>query len=506
MSDAALRLHARRAARSGLEAFSRFTYSKYQPAPHAKRLCDAIDPLLYGGSRRVLIEMPPRHGKSFHVSERLPALFLGRNPDQHIIITSHSDKMSRRFGRRVRKLVNSPEFRELFPDVTMNRRVDANDEFETEQGGLYIATGINGNYMGAGAHLLGIDDPYKSRADAESPAVRASVLESFIDLETRLEPGASLYVLHTRWHEDDLIGWIKKTRVETGKEEWDCVTMPLISGECEQWEKVESGEASDAEVLQYQEEAALWPDRWPIEACRKIRRRTPRRTWVSLYQQKPGAKEGDRYKKSWFHRFRLGTQPKGMHRYVVSDFAVTKDDGDFTEFYGFGADEFNNIWFEDCWYGQAASNEWVESLVFFLKRYKPLTFTGESGQIRRAIEPFLVGALERESVYVNIEWLAPVGDKVARSRGSCGMASMGKFYIPETDWGDRLVQQLVEFPTSNMDHSVDAVSQIGRLMDMYGSTMKPVVEEPLRLPPPTAKYDNVHYVDFSSVPDRWKVC
>lgn len=460
------RLERRREARQHFESFCAFTFNRYMRARHQRELCEVLDKLVSGEVKRAVIEMPPRHGKSFHVSERLPAYFLGKFPELNVIATSHGEGMSKRFGRKVLSTIKQPEFKELFPGVSLNPRADSAVEFETEQGGRYIATGIRGDYMGCGANLLIIDDPYKNREQAESQSYRDAVWQSFDDLETRLEPGASMLVLHTRWHEDDLIGRIRKERIETGMEEWVIVTQPMILNECEQWDKVECGDASNEDVEKYEKEESLWPERWPLKSCRAIRRRTPRRTWISLYGQKPSAKEGDKYRREWFQRYNFGEQPDKLHKYIISDFAVSKDDGDWTEFYVVGLDNENRVFWLDAWFDQVQADEWIPALVRLINLHKPMGFYGEAGQIRRSIEPFLERLMLEERAFVKLIWLASQTDKLIRSRASIGMASLRRFYIPRCSWGDRLIDQHCAFPATNMNHSVDCTSQIGRAIEM----------------------------------------
>lgn len=425
-----------------------------------------LDDVAEGRVTRAIIEIPPRHGKSFHISERFPAYLLGRFPEHQIIATSHSEGMSKRFGRKVHGTVKSREFKELFPDVVLSKSADASDEFETEQGGRYLATSISGDYMGTGAQVVIIDDPFKNREQAESQTYRDKVWERFDDLETRLEPGGAIIILHTRWHEDDLIGRVIKERVESGKEDWVRLTMSMIKNECPQWDRVEAGEGTEEDKKKYEQEEPLWPDRWPLKVCRKIRQNKERRTWVSLYQQQPSAKEGDKYKRTYFQRFNFGEQPTNLHKYIVSDFAVTKDDGDWTEFYVVGLDDDGKVYWLDAWFDQTQADEWIPALVDLIKLHKPFGFYGEKGQIRKSVEPFLEKMMLQERAITNLIWLDSSTDKVARSRASIGLASMRRFYIPRCSWGDRLIDQHCAFPATNMDHSVDCTSQVGRAYEM----------------------------------------
>lgn len=454
----------RRAARKRLGAFCTYIRPGYIHADHHARLCEALERLASGESRRLIVEMPPRHGKSYHVSEAFPAWWLGRNPQHSIISSSHGDPQARRFGRKVRAMVASQRYQSLFPGTRLDQRANASDEFLTQDGGFYLAVGINGSFMGSGAHLLIVDDPFKSRSDADSPAVRASVQSAFDDLETRLQPGGAIVVMHTRWADDDLVGFIERTRIKTGLEAWDRVTMPLIKNECLTWERVEEGRGSDADCRAYDDELALWPAWYDVDYARHRRRTIPRRTWVSLYQQAPSQETGDYFLRDWIQRFRTGEQPSNVRSYVCGDFGV-KAGGDMTELYRVDIDDRGHWWVTDSWYGSVTSDVWTAEAVSMIEACKPVAFVGEAGVIRRAVEPFLAMLMGEARVYAQLIWSTRTADKQASARPLQGIASMGRLHVPYCDWGNRLVDQMAAFPTSKDDHAVDALANLGLAME-----------------------------------------
>lgn len=467
---AADELLARRRARENLQSYLWAVRPEYNPGEHHRELCEALQSLERREITRLIVEMPPRHGKTYHVNEGFPSWYLGRNPTHSAISASHGDRQARRSGRRVRKLIWSPKYQAIFPGTRLDRRSDASDEFMTHQGGLYIAVGIHGGFMGSGADLLVIDDPFKSREQADSEIQRDKVWATFDDLESRIEPNGVCVCMHTRWHDDDLVGRIVKERIETGKEHWHVIKQPLILNECAQWEKVEAGNGSDADIAAYNREQALWPERRSLKSARHIRRTRPRRTWVSLYQQNPSSEEGDFFKRHWFHRFpataspRDGGMPTDVRRYLCADFGVRKG-GDTTEFYAVGIDSYNHWWVYDGWSGKETSDVWCFELVSMILKERPDACAGEAGVIRRAVEPFFNMMMDERRASTLMLWPVRGSKKEECAVPLQGIASMHRIHIAYGSWGDALIDQCAAFPTSDNDHGVDALANLALAMD-----------------------------------------
>jgi hypothetical protein len=468
----------RRAARRSLGAFCRYVRPNHIEAAHHRQLCLALEALERRDIKRLIVEMPPRHGKSYFVSEAFPAWFMGRNPGQNVIATSHGDPQARRFGRRVRSMVELRRYQSLFPGTRLDQRANASDEFMTQSGGLYLAVGIHGSFMGQGAHLLVIDDPFRSRADAESPTIRANVQSAFDDLETRLEPGGVVVVMHTRWHDDDLVGFIERTRIKTGKEHWERVTMPMLRNECPNWERFEANpdDATEHDRASYEKELALWPERYDLDACRHRRRTIPRKTWVSLYQQRPSEEQGGFIKRDWLQLFEPSSSPTNVRTYITGDYGV-REGGDTTELYRVDIDDRGHWWVTDCWAGQENSAIWCAALVDMIERHAPDAVTGEAGVIRRAVEPFIGMLLDESQLATTFLWAVRNANKQACAAGLQGIASMRRLHIADTDWGRKLVSVLCAFPTSGDDHGVDALANLSLCMDQTPGAFAVEVEQ-----------------------------
>jgi predicted phage terminase large subunit-like protein len=181
--------------------------------------------------------------------------------------------------------------------------------------------------------------------------------------------------------------------------------------------------------------------------------------------QTPADDEGSFFKKEWFKRFSLGEEPKTTN-YQSTDFATKEDDGDFTELGVFGVDKDNELWVRDWWYGQTTTDVWIDSQLDQYKAYDCFAAFGETGQIRRAVEPFQAMRSRARHIYPRLEWIVRAGDKAAMARSFQGMASSGMVHIPYTDWGDRLIDQLCKFPMGKYDDAVDVCALMAMAIQM----------------------------------------
>lgn len=449
--DAAKELLARRQGRTSLIGFTRYTFPTFQDAEHHRQICEALERVERGECRRLMIFAPPRHTKSELASRRFPAWFMGRNSDKQIITATYSGEFATDFGREVKQIVASQEYQALFPGVRLAEDSQAKGRWHTTDGGVYVAVGVGGPITGRGAHLALIDDPIKNRQDADSDTVRESVWKWYTStLRTRLMPGGAIVLVLTRWHEDDLAGRLLEAAKHEG-EKWEVIDLPAIR--------------TDAEGA----ESALWPEWYPLPELHAIRSAVGGRDWLALYQQQPTADDGDFFRREWF-RERYNEKPEGLRVIITGDFAVTDGGGDFTELavWGFGNGKYYAL---DWWSGQASADVWINALLDLVKRWKPLWFIGETGPIRRAIEPLLTRSMQERHVYVATDWLSHAGaDKAVNARAFQAMSAQGQILFPETEWAERVVDQLLRFPATKHDDAVDACGLFGRYMDRAWNT------------------------------------
>ncbi|WP_408737352.1 phage terminase large subunit [Acetobacter senegalensis] len=270
-------------ARQNLLDFTRYTMPGYQSGVHHHLLCQKLDAVERGTITRLMVFMPPRHGKSELVSRRFPAWYLGRHPHKQVISASYGATLAQDFGRDVRNLVASRRFHALFPSVTLAADSAARDVWHTNAGGVYAAMGIGGGLTGKGAHLAIVDDPIKDRQEAESPTRRAAVWDWYrAVLRTRLMPGGAIVLVMTRWSPDDLAGRLLDDMQNNTGEAWDVLSLPALAG--------------PQDALGRPIGASLWPQAFPAEDLAHIRLAIGAREWSALYQQNPTPAEGALFK------------------------------------------------------------------------------------------------------------------------------------------------------------------------------------------------------------------
>jgi len=273
-------------ARRRLGAFTARMFPEYQPSAHIRQLIEALEWAASTPNARLIVTMPPRHSKSLHVSENFPAWFLGRYPDKRLITASHTAQLAYTFSRRVRNKFSDPRW--PFPGITVADDKGAVQAWDiADHRGGYVAVGVGGSPTGHGGDGIVIDDPIRSAADADSETVRNALYEWYQGtIRTRLEPGGFIVVTATRWQEDDLTGRLLAAQA-LGGESWRHLHMPAID---------DTG-------------AALWPERWPVEALERIRSAIGSRAFDAQYQGAPSPAAGGIFKRDWWQFYAASERP-----------------------------------------------------------------------------------------------------------------------------------------------------------------------------------------------------
>lgn len=250
-------------------------------------LCNAfVEAIERKLSPRLIIQLPPRTGKSEIISRALPAFILGQHPEWEVVCASYNADLAADFGRDVRALLHEPIYRDLFPGVQVQKDSNAVDYVRLSAKGSYTAVGVGGTLTGKGAHALLIDDPVKSREDADSDVVSESTWKWYQSVaRTRLAPGGGLIICQTRWSMQDLAGrLIERMAERPDAEHFKVYSFPAIATEDEKHRK--AGEA-------------LHPERWPLAELEKVRGALDLREWSALYQQNPTPDSGLFFDREW---------------------------------------------------------------------------------------------------------------------------------------------------------------------------------------------------------------
>lgn len=447
-AQAAAELLARRKAKDSIEAWMAYRGAPYKPALHHKLLLAKLEAVANGTIDRLMVCMPPGSAKSSYVSIEFASWYMGKFPEKTVIAASHTQELAERFGRRVRNTVDTDAFRNVF-DVGVSVDSAAAGRWDTDKGGEYFAAGVGGSITGRRADLGLIDDPVKSREDADSERSREKAWDWYVnDFLTRLKPGSAVVLVMTRWHEDDLGGRI----LEREQNRWDVVSIPM--------------EAKEDDLLGRGVGDRLWPEWYTDDMVQLAKQDT--RSWHALYQQEPAGDEGDYFKREWFLDYDVA--PKGLKIYSASDYAVTEGSGDFTEHGVFGTDSSGNIYVLDWWRGQKSADHWIDKMADLVVKWEPSCWFGEAGPIRRSVEPFMMKRLSERGAHCRVEWLPSINDKESRARGIQAMMSMGKVFWPKfAPWKADVQGQMLRFPAGKHDDAVDVFSLIGRGMKFVGA-------------------------------------
>jgi predicted phage terminase large subunit-like protein len=450
-----------------LLGYAAYQWPGYNAAHHHRLIAAKLEAVERGEIKRLMIFMPPRHGKSMLASEFFPAWYLGRNPSNYVIAATYAQDLADDFGRKVRNQIKDETFAGIFPGIALRedssavRRFHISqpvDALQTSQAGAYFAVGVGGPLTGRGAHLLLIDDPVKNREEAESKVIRDRTQNWYTSTAyTRLMPGGAIIVIQTRWHESDLGGWLLE---EHKHENWEVLDLPAISAEGK----------------------ALWPEQYDVKALDDIRKAIGPRDWSALYQQRPTPETGEFFRTEWFKSYATENMPKRstLEVYGGSDYATTQDGGDFSVHVIFGIDPEGNAWLLDIWRKQTSSDKWVDSWCSLVLKWKPIGWAEETGQIKSGVGPFLDRESRARKAYCARESFATNrGGKATRAQSFRGYASQYGIYVPADHeaWPD-CRRELLTFPAGVHDDFVDACALVFQLLDHMTNGRAPLEPEP----------------------------
>ena len=426
-----------------------------------------------GESPRLMVTMPPRHGKSEIGSKTFPSWYLGRNPKDEVIICSYSGDLVKDFSRKCRDLLESPKYKSMFK-TRLDKNSKSVERWNTSQGGAFTAAGVGGPITGRGMSLGIIDDPVKNREEAESETTRQKIKDWYSSaFYTRLAPGGGILIIQTRWHDDDLAGWLLNT-FEDAKQEAKEANAP-IEDDVDQWELVEYPAIAIEDEKYRNKGEPLHPDRYPLKALKKIKRAMIPRDWEALYQQRPVSEDGDYFTKDMFRFAPIKDRPPmdEMRIYAAADLAIsTKASADFSVIAVVGIDRQQRIWVIDIVRGRWNSLGIIDRLFEVQTKYNPELFGIETGQIELALEPFIMKEEQERKISLRYHKLKTKGaDKVARGRPLQGRMEQGRVIFPTVDstpWMSAVQNELLKFPLGKNDDIVDALAWIGQMLMLFG--------------------------------------
>ena len=422
------------------EMWSAFIHGK-----HHEIMADAFERVAKGELKRLIINMPPRHTKSEFASYLLPAWFLGKFPDKKIIQTAHTAELAVGFGRKVRNLVNSPDYKAVFPNVSLQSDSKAAGRWNTNKGGDYFAIGVGGAVTGKGADLLIIDDPH---SEQEGASADINVFNRTYEWYTsgprqRLQPNGSIVVVMTRWHNKDLTGQVVDASIKRGgADQWEVIELPAI---------LPSGNP-------------LWAEFWKMEELQALKAELPNSKWMAQYQQDPTSEEGALVKREWWKIWE-GREPPHCEFVIQSwDTAFMKNQrADFSACTTWGV-----FYMEDD-DGLLAPNlilldayqerlEFPELKKMAMEKYRAYTPDAFIVEAKAAGMPLI---FELRAMGIPVQEYTPSrgNDKISRVNAVSDLFASGVIWAPETRWAEETIEQFAGFPNMEHDDLVDSTTQ-----------------------------------------------
>lgn len=386
------------------------------------------------GKKNLMLFLPPRHGKSEMVTVRYPVWRLERKPDTRVIVGAYNQELALKFSRKMRRIA-----RERLP---LSDERTAVQDWETPQGGGVRAVGVGGGITGQGGDLIIIDDPVKSRKEANSKVYRDMVWDWYTDdLYTRQEPGCAIILIMTRWHEDDLAGRILRS---DDLPNWEVIDLPALA---------QKGDPLGRAVGE-----ALCPARYPRDELLKIQVAIGQRSFSALYQQKPQEQEGDIFRRSWFSFVR--EIPKGCQFVRYWDRAATRDDGDYTVGALMAKTPDGRYILVDIKRGQWQTYDRDKVIIETAKEdkgaYENVRIIGEQEPGSSGVDAARAFIRLLDGYPVTVDKVT--GDKAFRAEPYASQCQAGNVSLYQVSWNEDYLDELTSFPNGVHDDQVDASS------------------------------------------------
>ena len=421
--------------------FVRHVYPGYKVGPHHLKLAQIFEDIANGKKKRVIVNIAPRHGKSELISYLAPAWFLGKYPQKKIIMSSHTADLAVNFGRRVRNLVGSESYRDIFPQIELQADSKSASRWGTNFNGEYFAIGVGGALAGRGADLFIIDDPHSEQeAKTGKPEVFLPAWEWFQSGPLqRLMPGGAIVVVMTRWSKLDLTGQIvSQMNKEEGVDRWEVVEFPAIKDDGE----------------------ALWPEFWPVEELLAKKAGLDVRYWNAQYMQNPVSEEGALIKREWWKIWDKEDPP-------VCDFTIMSLDAAQE---ASNRSDFNALTTWGVFFNEETNNfaiillnsikkrmEYPELKKMVLAEYKewqPDAFMVE----KKSNGSALYQEFRRMGIPVGEFTPGKGQDKIARVNAVSDLFASGIVWAPDRRWAKDVIEECNDFPSGTNDDLVDSTT------------------------------------------------
>ena len=431
---------------------------------HHAKMAAAFERVAEGKTKRLIINMPPRHTKSEFASYLLPAWFLGKFPHKKVIQTSHTAELAVGFGRKVRNLVDSEAYKEIFPELGLQADSKAAGRWATNKGGDYFAIGVGGAVTGKGADLLIIDDPH-SEQEAALAEINPDIYDKTYEWYTsgprqRLQPGGSIVIVMTRWSKRDLTGQVLKSAAQRGGEEWEVIEFPAI---------LPSGNP-------------LWPEFWSLKELAALKDELPNTKWQAQYQQQPTSDTAAIIKREWWQiwekedpphcDFVLQSWDTAFEKSQRADYSACTTWGVFYHPDDTGVSQANIILL-NAFRKRMEFPELKQTAFDEYKEWDPDSIIIEK---KASGAPLIY---EMRAAGVPVQEFTPTrgNDKIARLNAVSDLFASGRVWAPNTQWAEEVIDEVASFPAGEHDDYVDSTS-LALARFRRGGFIRTLLDEP----------------------------
>jgi len=433
-------LHDRDEYQGNFLKFVKHVWPSFIAGSHHRIFAEKLEKVARGELKRLIVNMPPRHTKSEFASYLFPAWVMGQKPETKIIQATHTAELAVGFGRKVKNLIDSEVYRDVFPELALAKDAKASGRWSTDKGGEYYAVGVGGALAGRGANLCIIDDPV-SEQDALSPTALDNIYEWYTSgPRQRLQPGGSIIIVMTRWSIRDLTAKVLQKQAEGGADKWEVVEFPAIFPDTDK---------------------VLWPEFWSRDELEGVRASIPVSKWNAQYLQNPTAEEGAIVKREWWNVWDSDEPPACSYIIQSYDTAFTKSErSDFSAITTWGVFHPNEsdeaaIILLDAEKGRWEFPELKDAALRLYEDYEPDLVLIE----QKASGTPLTQDLRKMGIPVSGFTPGRGADKFSRMNACAPVFESGMVYAPESRWAEEVIEECAAFPNGEHDDLADSMSQ-----------------------------------------------
>ena len=435
------------AANHSMLGFANAVYPGFKTGPHHKKLAKIFTDVIEGRKKRVIINIAPRMGKSEFSSYLFPAYFLGKYPQKKIIMGTHTAGLSEDFGRRIRNLIDSEEYHEVFPNTLVADDQKAAGKWSTSAGGQYYAAGVGGALAGRGADLFVIDDPHSEQDVKTNSRLAFDTAWSWFQTGPlqRLMPGGAIIIIMTRWSLLDLTGRLIDYQIKNPEAiPWEIVELPAILNE-------------DTEA-----EKSLWPEQWSLDSLKATKASLDPRYWNAQYMQQPTSESSAIVSRKQWRIWDQDEPPPCDYIIQSWDTAFeTKNNSDYSActtwgvFYNEEEGNSPQVILLDAFKDRMTFPELKDVALKHYKEWEPDAFIVE----KKAAGAPLIQELRQMGIAVQEFSPSRGNDKMVRLNAVADLFSSGKIWAPDTRWAREVIEEMAAFPVGEHDDYVDTTTQ-----------------------------------------------